>query len=213
MGFECAPRQTTADFLTSLTSPAERLIKRGFEGRTPRTADEFAAAWKASSEYKRLIEEIDAYDEKFPIGGKSVAEFAASRRAQQALQQYGLPIHHVNAYLIVLRRVQSPFTLSIYQQVVLCVERGFQRLKGDASVTISRIVANSVLALVVGQKSLHYSGVHTDDPSGSMFYNLNETTSSFYSRSVLIFLAILLNAFASALEVYFTHISCQQLTN
>lgn len=68
---------------------------------------------------------------------------------------------------------------------MICVERGFQRLKGDASVTISRVVANAVLALVVG----------------SMFYNLDETTDSFYSRSVLIFLAILLNAFASALEV------------
>jgi len=112
-----------------------------------------------------------------------------------------------------LRRVQSPYTLSIYQQVMLCVERGFQRLRGDASVTISRVVANSVLALVVGKKSLHYSRMHTDDLLGSMFYNLNETTSSFYSRSVLIFLAILLNAFASALEVFLVQISCPHSTN
>jgi hypothetical protein len=53
---------------------------------------------------------------------------------------------------------------------MLCVERGFQRLRGDASVTISRVVANSVLALVVGKKSLHYSRMHTDDLLGSMFY-------------------------------------------
>lgn len=33
---------------------------------------------------------------------------------------------------------------------MLCVERGFQRLKGDASVTISRVVGNIILALVVG---------------------------------------------------------------
>jgi ATP-binding cassette subfamily G (WHITE) protein 2 (PDR) len=44
-----------------------------------------------------LIEEIDTYDEKFPIGGKSVADFAASRRAQQAVQQYDPPIHHMTA--------------------------------------------------------------------------------------------------------------------
>jgi ATP-binding cassette, subfamily G (WHITE), member 2, PDR len=36
---------------------------------------------------------------------------------------------------------------------------------------------------------------------GSVFYNLDETTSSFYSRGVLLFFAILLNAFASAMEV------------
>ncbi len=34
-----------------------------------------------------------------------------------------------------------------------------------------------------------------------MFYNLDYETESFHSRSVLIFLSILLNAFASALEV------------
>jgi hypothetical protein len=97
MGFECAPRQTTADFLTSLTSPTERLIKPGFEGRTPRTADEFAATWKGSPNYRRLIEEIDGYNEKFPIGGKSVADFVDSRRAQQAVQQYDPPIHDMTA--------------------------------------------------------------------------------------------------------------------
>ncbi|KAH7327322.1 multidrug resistance protein CDR1 [Rhexocercosporidium sp. MPI-PUGE-AT-0058] len=169
IGFDCAPRQTTADFLTSLTSPAERLVRRDYENRIPRTSEEFALAWKNSNEYAKLIRDIDLYNKKYPFGGASVAAFAASRRAQQA----------------VLQRVQSPYTLSLYQQVVICVERGFQRLRGDASVTISRVVANSVLALVVG----------------SMFFNLNQTTSSFYGRSVLIFLAILLNAFASALEI------------
>ncbi|KAH7400176.1 ABC-2 type transporter-domain-containing protein [Cadophora sp. MPI-SDFR-AT-0126] len=169
MGFDCAPRQTTADFLTSLTSPSERLIRPGFENRVPRTSEEFSLAWKNSDEYVKLIHDVELYNKKFPIGGPSVASFTASRRAHQAVNQ----------------RVQSPYTLSLYQQVMICVERGFQRLRGDAIITISRVVANSVLALVVG----------------SMFYNLNPTTSSFYGRSVLIFLAILLNAFASALEI------------
>jgi hypothetical protein len=69
------------------------------------------------------------------------------------------------------------------------------------------------LPLLSVRKSLHYSRKHTNDLLGSMFYNLNETTTSFYSRSVLIFLAILLNAFASALEVFLVQISCPQLTN
>jgi ABC-type multidrug transport system ATPase subunit len=87
MGFECAPRQTTADFLTSLTSPAERLVKPGFESKTPRTAEEFAIVWKSSQEYSGLMSEIDAFDAAYPIGGKSVDDFVASRRAQQAKQQ------------------------------------------------------------------------------------------------------------------------------
>jgi hypothetical protein len=87
MGFECALRQTTADFLTSLTSPAERLVRPGFEGQTPRTAEEFAKAWKMSPEYARLMQDIEKYDQRYPIGGASVVEFAASRNAQQAAQQ------------------------------------------------------------------------------------------------------------------------------
>ena len=91
MGFDSAPRQSTADFLTSLTSPAERLIRPGWRGRTPQTADEFSATWKRSLEYTKLMKEIEVYDQTYPIGGKSVAEFEASRRAQQAVHQYVLP--------------------------------------------------------------------------------------------------------------------------
>lgn len=36
---------------------------------------------------------------------------------------------------------------------------------------------------------------------GSVFYNLPADTQSFYSRGVLLFFAILLNAFSSYLEV------------
>jgi ATP-binding cassette, subfamily G (WHITE), member 2, PDR len=88
MGFESAPRQTTADFLTSLTSPAERIVKHGYEHKTPRTVAEFVAAWKRSPEYATLMRDIDVYEENYPIGGPSAVEFTASRRAQQSLQQY-----------------------------------------------------------------------------------------------------------------------------
>lgn len=87
MGFESAPRQTTADFLTALTSPGERRIIPGYEALVPRTAEEFAEAWKSSKTYQRLLEDISRYNEKHPIGGPSVAAFVESRRAQQAVQQ------------------------------------------------------------------------------------------------------------------------------
>jgi ATP-binding cassette subfamily G (WHITE) protein 2 (PDR) len=87
MGFECALRQTTADFLTCLTSPAERIIKAGYENRTPRTPDEFVAAWKSSPEYAKLLQDINAYERSYPLGDEAAADFAASRRAQQARHQ------------------------------------------------------------------------------------------------------------------------------
>jgi ATP-binding cassette subfamily G (WHITE) protein 2 (PDR) len=51
LGFDCPARQTTADYLTSLTSPAERIVRPGFENKTPFTPDEFAAVW-----YNSLLE-------------------------------------------------------------------------------------------------------------------------------------------------------------
>lgn len=70
-------------------------------------------------------------------------------------------------------------------QAKLCTKRGFQRLRGDASISISSIVGNSIMALIIG----------------SVFYNLPSDTGSFYSRGALLFFAILLNAFSSVLEV------------
>ncbi|KAF5684748.1 putative ABC1 transport, partial [Fusarium denticulatum] len=37
LGFECPDRQTTPDFLTSMTSPQERRVRSGFESTAPRT--------------------------------------------------------------------------------------------------------------------------------------------------------------------------------
>ncbi|OOF95383.1 hypothetical protein ASPCADRAFT_207854 [Aspergillus carbonarius ITEM 5010] len=169
MGFECPERQTTADFLTSLTSPAERIVKPGYEGRVPQTPDEFAAAWRNSEAHAKLLREIAEYNQEYAIGGESLGKFIESRKAMQSKNQ----------------RVKSPYTISLYEQVKLCLIRGFQRLQGDASLTISQLVGNFIMALIIG----------------SVFYNLEPTTSSFYSRGALLFFAVLLNAFSSALEI------------
>ena len=169
MGFECPARQTDADFLTSMTSALERIVSPGFEDRVPRTPDEFAQRWKDSPEHAALMAQIEAYDQKFPLGGETAQRFADSRKEQKARGQ----------------REKSPYTLSYTQQVKLCLWRGFIRLKADPSITITQLVANSIMALIIS----------------SVFYNLPSTTSSFYLRSALLFFAILMNAFGSALEI------------
>jgi ATP-binding cassette subfamily G (WHITE) protein 2 (PDR) len=80
MGFECPLRQTTADFLTSLTSPSERIVRQGFEGKTPYTPDEFAAAWQKSEDRAELLREIDEFDRQFPMGGEALEKFKVSRK-------------------------------------------------------------------------------------------------------------------------------------
>ena len=87
LGFECSPRQTTADFLTSLTNPAERKIRKGYEGKTPSTPSDFAAVWRESDDRARLLREIEDFDGQYPIGGASLDEFKRSRKASQARSQ------------------------------------------------------------------------------------------------------------------------------
>ncbi|GKZ32454.1 hypothetical protein AbraIFM66950_001842 [Aspergillus brasiliensis] len=169
MGFDCPDRQTTADFLTSLTSPTERKVREGYERLVPRTPDEFAARWRDSAERKQLLADIDAFQHEFPLGGEKLNEFNRSRAAEKAKQT----------------RAKSPYTLSYPMQIRLCLRRGFQRLKGDMSMTLAGVIGNSIMALVIS----------------SVFYNLDSTTNSFFQRGALIFFAILLNGFASALEI------------
>ena len=88
LGFECPLRQTTADFLTSLTNPAERVVRNGFKGKTPSTPDEFAAVWQKSEDRAQLLQEIEEFGREYPIGGPSLDDFKRSRKASQARSQY-----------------------------------------------------------------------------------------------------------------------------
>lgn len=169
LGFECPARQTTPDFLTSMTSPSERIVRAGFEGKAPRTPDEFATAWKNSAEYARLQAEIEQYKKDHPLDGEDAAVFRAQRRAIQSKSN----------------RPKSPYTLDYWQQVQLCLWRGWRRLTGDPSLTIGALIGNTIMALVIS----------------SVFFNLQMTTGSFFQRGALLFFACLMNGFASALEV------------
>lgn len=139
LGFDCPARQTTPDFLTSMTSPIERVVRPGWEGRAPRTPDEFAAAWKNSAQYKALQTEIEEYKQGHPINGPDADAFRASRQAQQAKSQ----------------RAKSPYTLSYVQQIQLCLWRGWRRLTGDPSLTIGSLIGNFGMSLIIG--SVYYN--------------------------------------------------------
>jgi ATP-binding cassette, subfamily G (WHITE), member 2, PDR len=123
-------------------------------------------------------------------------ESAARKRLLQEIddfdKQYAIGGEHLDKFKESRRaqqarrqRVSSPYTLSYGQQVRLCLWRGFQRLRADPSLTFTQLFGNIIMALIVG----------------SVFYNLKQDTNSFYSRGALLFFAVLLNAFGSALEV------------
>lgn len=87
LGFLCPNQQTDGDFLTSMTSPEEAVVKPGWEGSVPRTPSEFASIWKASAERAQLLEEIKEYNCTYPIGGVHLEKFALSRKIEKSTRQ------------------------------------------------------------------------------------------------------------------------------
>jgi hypothetical protein len=71
-------------------------------------------------------------------------------------------------------------------QVKICMIRGFQRLRAEKTFTLITIFANLLISLVLG----------------SIFYDLPDSTDSFYGRGALLFVTVLFNALTSALEVW-----------
>ncbi|KAI5861019.1 ABC drug exporter AbcA [Durotheca rogersii] len=160
LGFVKSSRTTTADFLTSLTNPEERVVREGYEHQVPRLPDEFAAVWRQSKEAEMLGDQIVAFEAKHPIR----AEHARGKQ----------------------ERGRTPtYPLSIWMQVVVCFRRALQRLSNAKAPAISAVVANTILGLIVG----------------SVFYGLEETTDSLQQRSIVVFFALMINAFAPAYEV------------
>ena len=169
MGWECPARQTTGDFLTSVTNPSERRVREGYEGKVPRTPDEFEKYWKESPQCKALKQETNDHEEEFPMGGRTLDAFHESRKGMQA--------KHV--------RPESPYTISIPMQVKYCTQRAYQRLWNDKTSTVTTIVGQIVMALIIG----------------SIFYGTRNDTSSFFQKGGVLFFAVLLNALIAISEI------------
>jgi ATP-binding cassette, subfamily G (WHITE), member 2, PDR len=84
MGYHCPERQTTADFLTSMTNPSERVARPGYERAVPRTSEEFADLWKLSLERAQLLRDITDFECKSPVNGLAQEKLKAVQKARQA---------------------------------------------------------------------------------------------------------------------------------
>ncbi|KAK7706065.1 hypothetical protein SLS57_009846 [Botryosphaeria dothidea] len=137
-GWYCPPRQTTGDFLTSVTNPGERQPQKGMENRVPRTPEEFEAYWRQSDAYRKLQREIEHHKDEFPSGSQAVADFHESKR--QAQSKHARP--------------QSPYILSVPMQIKLNTKRAYQRMWNDKAATLTMLISQVVQALIIG--SLFY---------------------------------------------------------
>ncbi|XDG05108.1 hypothetical protein ABKA04_004723 [Annulohypoxylon sp. FPYF3050] len=171
LGFSKLNRATTADFLTSITNPAERIIREGWEDRVPRSPQEFAVAWKQSICAKQLLEEIDAFESAHPLQTVELDKPTSTKKPTLIREMLDLR--------------SSTYIIPIHQQIFICIQRGFLRLRNNYVPAVSTIFANAILAIVVG----------------SVFYNLQDTTDSMDQRAVLVFFSLMICAFSPAFEV------------
>jgi ABC-type multidrug transport system ATPase subunit len=134
MGFEYPARQTTGDFLTSVTNADEREPRPGFETRVPRTPEEFEQYWLESDAFKACQKEIEAYQKDFPSKGPAVKTFADTHRARQAR-------HTVD---------RSPYLISTPMQIKQCTIRAYQRMAGDMTSTIVHCAVQIAMSPIIG---------------------------------------------------------------
>ncbi|EJS41517.1 pdr10p [Saccharomyces arboricola H-6] len=173
MGYVCPERQPTADFLTSITSPSERIkdqnmVKHGIA--IPHTANEMHQYWLQSEECNQLQMEVnkhlqtDSFQKREEIRNAHIAK--QSKRA----------------------RPSSPYTVSFFMQVKYLLIRDFWRIRNDPSIQLFNVLSDAAMALILG--SMFYNVM------------LSSTTTTFYFRGAAIFFAILFNAFSSLLEIF-----------
>ncbi|KAI1484553.1 ABC-2 type transporter-domain-containing protein [Biscogniauxia mediterranea] len=163
LGFLRPARAATADFLTSVTNPDERIIREGFEDRVPRSPEEFESVWKQSTEYRVLLDDIDSFSVTNPLGMVEIDKNDAGRQ----------------------HRDICTYPIPIYSQVLICIKRGFLRLRNNYPPVLAGIIGNTIIAIVIG----------------SVFYNLGNTTDSLEKRAVLLFFSLMVTAFAPAFEI------------
>lgn len=83
ISYEPINRQTTADFLVSLTDPAARILRAGVLS-APRTADDFAKYFLESALGKVNRDDMLSYEEEFVGQPQRVMMYTESARAEYA---------------------------------------------------------------------------------------------------------------------------------
>jgi ATP-binding cassette, subfamily G (WHITE), member 2, SNQ2 len=172
LGFVCPDRWTTADFLTSVSDTHERSVREGWENRIPRSAPQFADAYKKSEIYQKNVEDIRNFEMQLEAQRRERLE---NRSKATKKKNYTLPFH---------------------KQVWACTQRQVLVTLGDKASLYGKWGGILFQALIVG--SLFYkmpatsAGVFTR--GGVMFFMLlfnallalAELTSAFSSKPILL---------------------------
>lgn len=180
LGYECAEMQTTSDFLTSITVPERRRFRAGWEDRAPKGLIELEKAFRESYAFKNVQRSVEIYDDKRVSGRvngscQTDSECGSVEEFKRSLQNDKSRFVSSN----------SPYTISLFRQVVICAQRQMWQLKGHMSPLYIKFISCIVYGLLIG----------------SMFYNQPQTTDGMYSRGGVLFYSSILLAWLQMSEL------------
>lgn len=180
LGYECADMQTTSDFLTSITLPERRKFRPGWENKAPKGAIELEQAFRQSAAFTNIKKSVESYDcrqtnDKTDKSARSDSECGSVEELKRSMQN--------DKSRFVSSR--SPYTISLFRQIVLCSQRQIWQLKGHTGPLYIKIISAVVNGLLIG----------------SMFYDQPQTTEGMYSRGGVLFYSSILLAWLQMSEL------------
>ncbi|KAJ5880864.1 uncharacterized protein N7473_011917 [Penicillium subrubescens] len=134
-GWYCPSRQTTGDFLTSVTNPVERQAREGMESQVPRTPDEFETYWHRSPEYQELQRMMKEHNDEVTSNSENNVRQLKEQKVQAQADH---------------TRSASPYLLSVPMQIKMNTKRAYQRVWNERTSTITSFIGNCIIALIVG---------------------------------------------------------------
>ncbi|KAL4766906.1 ABC-2 type transporter-domain-containing protein [Aspergillus nidulans var. acristatus] len=180
LGFHMWERQTTPDFLTAVTSPSERVIRKGHTGHVPQTPDEFVDAFRQSHYYATLQADIAAYR-------------GTANRDTVGLAEFQDECHRVKSSAVSKQALEP---LPIWSQSLVAVRRYYQLLWKNQRDLYIVLFLNAVNAVING--SAYFMAPKTATGSfekgGAIFFSLiyfflnalAEVSSTIHARSILV---------------------------
>lgn len=106
LGFDCPPRWTTPDFLTSVSDPNARHVRPSWEDHVPCTAEEFATAYRESDIFQSTLEDIEKFE----------SELGAEEDERDLVRK---------------RSPKKNYTVPFWKQIMILTHRQFLVMIGD----------------------------------------------------------------------------------
>jgi ABC-type multidrug transport system ATPase subunit len=180
LGYECAEMQTTSDFLTSITVPERRRFRPGWEDRAPKGPIELEAAFRQSAAFQNVETSIEKYDDR--RNGDRSNGACASDSESGSVDNFKRTMQNDKSRFV---SSKSPYTISLFRQIVLCAQRQMWQLKGHMGPLYIKLISAVVYGLLIG----------------SMFYDQPQTTEGMYSRGGVLFYSSILLAWLQMSEL------------